>query len=78
MTERLQLTVIYEDVEEGWVQAQIEEFPQVVTAGPSAEEAKSLVLDALREFLLALGQQGVPAEAGSRARREPIEISLSA
>jgi predicted RNase H-like HicB family nuclease len=50
----VELSIIYEPVENGWVQARIAELPAVITAGRSREEAKDLVLDALREYLLSL------------------------
>ncbi len=60
------------------VQARIEEFPGVVTAGRSLKEAKELVVDAFREYLLALGRDQPEVVAAEGAKREPLEISLSA
>ena len=48
------LTVVFEDVEGGWVQARIAEVPAVITVGRDRAEAHSLVEDALREYLLAV------------------------
>jgi hypothetical protein len=48
------LTIVYEHVENGWIQARIEGIPEVITAGPTKDEARSLVLDALREYALSL------------------------
>lgn len=59
--EELTLTVVYEPVDEGWVQARIAELPVVITVGHDKEEARVLVVDALREYLL--------ANAASRPRR---------
>ena len=78
VTERLSLTAIYEPVENGWVQATIEELPGVVTAAPSLDEAREMLVDALREYLLALGQEGRPAEDREGVRRESLVISLTA
>jgi predicted RNase H-like HicB family nuclease len=79
VTERLSLTAVYEPVEDGWVQATIEELPGVVTAGASLEEARELLVDALREYLLALGEGRPPsAEVREGGRREPLVISLTA
>lgn len=52
----LTLTVVYEPVENGWVQARLVEIPGVITAGPTRDEAKILVVDALREYLRAAGE----------------------
>jgi predicted RNase H-like HicB family nuclease len=53
----MHLTAVNEPVETGWTQARILELPAVITAGPTPEEAKELLLDALREYLLAIGEQ---------------------
>jgi len=56
------LTVIFEVVENGWVQARIAEVPAVITVGRDRDEAVSMAEDALREYLLAI------------AGDEPIEV----
>ncbi len=60
--ESIQLSIVYEPVEAGWVQARIEEIPAVITAGRSKAEARTLVFDALREYLLALRGKGGAAD----------------
>ena len=52
VSESVTFTAIYEPVEGGWVQACLAEIPGVITAAPTRREAKALLLDALREFLL--------------------------
>ena len=54
------LSILYETVEDGWVQARIEELPAVITAAPTRLEAREQVLDALREYLLANSPVEVP------------------
>jgi len=54
------LTPIFEEVENGWIQARIKELPEVVTAGPSREEAWVLLQDALREYVASLQEDGLP------------------
>ena len=54
----IQLSIVYEPVEAGWVQARIEGIPEVITSGRSKAEARTLVLDALREYLLSLQGNG--------------------
>jgi predicted RNase H-like HicB family nuclease len=56
------LSIVYEPVEKGWIQARIEGIPAVITTGRSREEARSLVLDALREYLLSLRGNGEAVE----------------
>jgi hypothetical protein len=58
MSQRISLSIVYEPVESGWVQARIEGIPEVITAGPSKAEARMLVLDALREYLLSIRGNG--------------------
>jgi hypothetical protein len=54
----ISLSIVYEPVEDGWVQARIEGIPEVITAGRDKEEARTLVLDALREYLLSIRGNG--------------------
>lgn len=56
MASRISLTAVYEPVDGGWIQAHVVELPGVITAAPTLEEAKELLPDALREYLLALGE----------------------
>jgi predicted RNase H-like HicB family nuclease len=64
MASRVSFTAIYEPVENGWVQARIRELPGVITAAPSLDEAKELLADALREYLLSLQEDRQPSEVG--------------
>ncbi len=65
----VQLSIVYEPVDAGWVQARIEEFPEVITAGRTKGEARTLVLDALREYLLSLRGNG-------EADRELVDLLI--
>jgi predicted RNase H-like HicB family nuclease len=47
----LSYTAAFEQVENGWIQARIVEVPGVITVGPSRDEARELLRDALREYL---------------------------
>jgi len=70
----LELSIVYEAVEDGWTQARIAEFPPVITAAPTRAAAKELVLDALREYLLSLADDA-PEEG---AERERVALTISA
>jgi len=70
----LQLSIVYELVENGWTQARIAEYPPVITAAPTREDAKELVLDALREYLLSLADQSA-APVGDR---EQVALTIRA
>ncbi len=78
VTREVSFTAIYETVEDGWVQARIQELPGVITAAPSLEEAKEFLLDAVREYLLALGEGEVDTTLGKGAHQERLIISVRA
>ena len=62
------LSIVYEPVESGWVQARIEGIPEVITADRTKDEARELVLDALREYLASI-------ENGDAAERERVDLA---
>jgi predicted RNase H-like HicB family nuclease len=70
---QIQLSIIYEPVEAGWTQARIAELPGVITAAPTRAEAKDMVLDALREYLLSFTEE--PPDEGER---EPVALTITA
>ena len=78
MTKRLVLTAIFEEAGNHWIQARIKEIPAVITAAPTAHEAKELLLDALREYLLSLENENGNDGVQDSATSEPIEILLGA
>ncbi len=49
--EQLDLTIVYEPGEEGWILASIPEVPGVFTQGRTREEARANAIDALRPRL---------------------------
>jgi predicted RNase H-like HicB family nuclease len=67
----ISLSIVFEPVENGWVQARIEGIPEVITAGPSKDEARTLVLDALREYLLSIRGNGEAVD------RELVDLNVS-
>lgn len=72
-----ELTAIFEPVEEGWVQARIEEIPGVITAGASLEEARALLPDALQEYLLALGELDMePRDRTGSVQRTRLAVTF--
>jgi len=73
----MQLTVVYEDIEDGWVMATIPEFPGAMSQGRSREEARDNVRDALRELLRSYADDGQPPPAGTGAHRETLELTIS-
>ena len=68
----ISISIVYEPVEQGWVQARIEGIPEVITAGRTKDEARALVLDALREYLLSIRGNGDAVD------RELLDLQVSA
>src|SRR3954452_1564229 len=66
VTDQLSFTISLEPVEDGWFMARIEEFPEVITAGPTRDEARLMALDALKEYLASDPQDGA-APGGTSA-----------
>ena len=50
----MELHVVFEPDEAGWVRATVEELPGVITCAPTLDEARELVRDALDEWLKSL------------------------
>ena len=78
MVQPVTFTARYETVEDGWVQATIDELPGVITAASSYGEAKELLADALRTYLLALGDLEEEPETPHRGDAEPLQLTVSA
>ena len=72
----MDLHVVYEPDEAGWVRATVEEIPQVITCAPSQSEARELIRDALNEWLAALTSQE-RAAISSDATRETLTLSVA-
>jgi predicted RNase H-like HicB family nuclease len=77
MSTDLTWTAVFETVEDGWIQATVAELPGVITVAPTVAEAKDLLLDAIREYLLSLRRD--PAEpVRPTARRELLHVVIDA
>jgi predicted RNase H-like HicB family nuclease len=76
MVQAMTFTARYETVEDGWVQATIDELPTVITAAPSYREAKEGLADALHEYLLALGDLEKQPPAPRHGDAEPLRITV--
>lgn len=70
-TQKLRLTITYDEPdEEGWVVVRIYGVPGAISQGPTREEARENVIDALRLML-------VPDGADEKTdRSEPLELLL--
>ncbi len=72
----MDLHVVFEPDEDGWVRATIEELPEVITCAPTIDEARELVRDALDEWLRAL-TSAERATIGAQATRETLTLSVA-
>jgi predicted RNase H-like HicB family nuclease len=76
MTESLQMTIVYELGEAGWIVASIPEVPGAHSQGRTREEARANVIDALRGILeLRFGEH---AQISEGADSEPLELVIGA
>ncbi len=70
--EQLDLTIVYEPGEDGWVIASIPEVKGVHSQGRSREEARANVIDALRLMLSPL-----PSTEDDRREREALHLTIA-
>jgi predicted RNase H-like HicB family nuclease len=76
MSESLQVTIVYEQGENGWVIASIPEVPGAHSQGRTREEARANVIDALRR-ILELRFGGHP-EVTDGVASEPLKLIIGA
>ena len=72
----MELHVVFEPDEEGWVRASVEELPGVITCAPTRDEARQLIRDALDEWLAALTSTD-RATTGLEGTRETLTVSVT-
>lgn len=65
MSTSVSFTAVYEDVENGWVQARLAEIPGVITAAPTREAATEALLDAFAEYVLSFADEAPATGAGT-------------
>jgi predicted RNase H-like HicB family nuclease len=73
MTEQLDLTIVYESGEDGWIIASIPEVAGVFSQGKTRDEARANVIDALRLMF-----SPEPSEVGDRREREALHLTIAA
>lgn len=69
---KLDLTILYEDGEDGFILASIPAVPGVLSQGRTRDEARENVLDAL-----ALMLSPEPIKAGDERERELLHLTVS-
>jgi predicted RNase H-like HicB family nuclease len=69
MSETMDLTIVYEDGDDGWIVASIPAVPGVLSQGRTREEARENVLDALALML--------SPEPGEKRERELLHLKIA-
>lgn len=80
MSERVRLTVVYEDAGDGWIMASIPQLPAVLTQGATIDDARAMIRSALRDWLefYVQDQDGAVAEPREGSRSEPLDLVIGA
>jgi predicted RNase H-like HicB family nuclease len=73
VSEQLDLTIVYEDGEDGWVIASIPEVAGVFSQGRTRDQARANVIDALRLML-----SPEPAAGDDLREREALHLTIAA
>jgi predicted RNase H-like HicB family nuclease len=76
MATPMTLTALYEPVEDGWVQARVRELPSVITAAPTRAHARTMLEDAVREYLLAMLEPGSAGEVTADVESETLAVTI--
>jgi predicted RNase H-like HicB family nuclease len=71
--EQLDLTIVYEPGEDGWILASIHEAAGVHSQGRTREEARANVIDALRLML-----SPEPGSSDDQREREALHLTIAA
>jgi predicted RNase H-like HicB family nuclease len=69
----LNLTIVYEPDEDGWIMVSIPEIPGVLSQGRTREEARENVIDAL-----ALMLSPEPTDTSDEREREALQLTIAA
>lgn len=72
MSDPLDLTILFEEGDDGWILASVPEVPGVLTQGRSKEEAREMALDALAGMLELRAAEHRPQ--GKAAGSESLDI----
>ncbi len=81
MDEPLNLTIVYEPGEDGWIVVSIPEVPGVFSQGRTRKEAREMVLSALNDWLRFYVEDQAGDELGkipADADTEPVRLSFAA
>ncbi len=73
MSDSLQLTIVYEEGDDGWIISSVPEVPGTMSQGRTREEARANVIDALQLMLSPEPGQGERQSAD----REPLTLTIA-
>jgi predicted RNase H-like HicB family nuclease len=73
MGDTLNLTIVYEPGDEGWITVSIPQVPGVLSQGRTRQQARANVIDAL-----ALMLSPEPVDAGDHREREALHLTIAA
>ena len=73
VSEQLDLTIVYEPGDNGWIIASIPQVAGVFSQGHTREEARTNVIDALRLML-----SPEPTSADDQREREQLHLTIAA
>jgi predicted RNase H-like HicB family nuclease len=68
-------TVVYQEIEDGWVMATVPELPGAVTQGKTMKEAREMIKEAV-ELLLESYREYATKEAPQNAVWETLTVEL--
>ena len=70
-------TVVYQEIEDGWVMASVPELPGAVTQGRDLDEARSMIQEAVA-LLLESYRENAVRDAPGNAIWETLTVELAA
>ena len=70
-----QYTVVYEEIEDGWVMARVPELPGAVTQGRDQDEAREMIKEAV-ELLLESYRANAATSAAGNAIWETVTVNV--
>lgn len=74
---RMRLTAVYEEGEDGWINARVLELPGANTCARTLDEARELLADAVRELVASYADDAERLSSRRGTRFEPLDVTLA-